>query len=104
MKLFMLVFSLALLVGCSGKAVVGAYQKAQDPNQYLTLTSDGTFVMNSGDTGTYEISNGTVVLNDPAFGKAVGLVDGNTITFPASSTSATASYAAGAWKKVSNAP
>ena len=104
MKLFALVFSLALLAGCSEKSVVGAYQKVQDPNQYLTLSGNGTFLMNSGDTGTYKFENGTVALNDPAFGKAEGVVDGNTITFPASSTSATASYAAGAWKKVNNAP
>jgi hypothetical protein len=40
-----LVFSLALLAGCSEAAVVGAYQKVQDPAQQLVLSDDGTFMM-----------------------------------------------------------
>ena len=104
MKFFALVFSLALLAGCSEAAVVGTYQKVQDPAQQLVLSDDGTFMMNSGDTGTYKINNGTVVLNDPTFGQAEGVIDGNAITFPASSTNSTAGNAAGVWKRTSNTP
>jgi hypothetical protein len=104
MKLFVLALSLALLAGCSEKTVVGAYQKVQAPDKVLTLSGDGTFVMNSGDTGTYIVKSKTVVLNDPAFGEAVGVVDGNIITFPASSSSATAGNAAGTWKQISITP
>lgn len=88
-----------LLTACSGQSIEGAYKHAQDPSRLLRLSDDGSFMANSGDVGTYNVDGKRIVLSDPMFGNATGLIDGNTIIIHARPGSDTANNLAGTWTK-----
>ena len=77
---FALVLSLALLASCVND-VSGTYQRPSG-SMSLTLTKDGKFIFDNGDSGTYTVEGKTIVVTNPLFGGAKGEIRGNSLYFP----------------------
>ncbi len=99
-KLLFIATVSCLLVACSDQRIEGGYKHENDPSRLLRLSGDGSFTANSGDVGTYKVDGKQIILSDPTFGKAEGLIEENTITIQERPGSDTAMNLAGTWTKI----
>lgn len=99
-KLLFIAAVLCLLAACSDQSFEGGYKDIKDPLRLLRLSDYGTFSANSGDAGTYKVDGKRIILSDPTFGNAEGLIEGNTIIIQESRGSDLAKNLAGTWAKI----
>ena len=99
-KLLFIAAVSCLLAACSDQSFEGGYKDINDPSRLLRLSDDGSFTANSGDAGTYNVVGKRIILPDPTFGNAEGLIEGNTIIIQESPGSDTAKNLAGTWSKI----
>lgn len=69
------------LAGCppTTESVAGVYVWERDPQMYLRLREDGTFVLPMGIEGTWELEGDEILFLTP-MGLGTGQIEGDTIT------------------------
>jgi hypothetical protein len=80
---FIVVISLAGIIGCGTSSVAGTYVNQDNPSEYLELKKDGTFYSHEMGivlTGEWELDGDKIIFKLPIGIALTGTIKGDTIT------------------------